>query len=1626
MESLTFAGDAFSEYYLRRLVWDEPQLAPLLGSDSVQASYRRAAAEVLRAQRGLRARQQSRSTRTLLLEPLADLLGWTLGEEELVETAEGTEDAGQPLMVEDRTVARVLAISPDAQLDLPPTGGMHKRFAPTLSIVRVLEEKNLTWGILLNAFELRLIRRAKGFVSSHISFDLTSIAEGTQAGFEAWRLMWALLRSEALAVEPTVLERVVAQGREHQAGVGRALGQQVQEAIVAFVQGIVAHPANQQAIPRPVPDDYLRRLYAEALRVLYRTLFALYAESRNLLPLDLPTYRDGYSITRLAHRISKPETDPRRNPTTSGRYHELCLRALFELLRQGANLGPEGTIPKYNGAMFDHDQTGVVERLTWGDETVANVLERLTLVPGRTGQVRLSYRELDVEQLGAVYENLLEQIPQIATETMYRVILDKRELVVTAEERQRLAGSRGEVEVGVMAATADLEEADDTQDEDEIEADDTGNDLDEADNEDGGVDEEPRPRRQAKPLKVVDTIAPGTVYLKPGMGRKQTGSFYTSRPLVEFLVRRAVDPLAEGRTPEEILALKVLDPAMGSGHFLVGACRRLSEHLLAAYRKRYEETLADQPELPLTDVFPDAGVHPKVARNWDQEERALTACRLLIAGNCIYGVDKNPLAVDLARVSLWLATAATDHPLTFLDHRLRVGDSLLGLPLYLGGPNEPEAHLLKADQPARQGRRRRRTETPLFAAETETTEVLTESTRRLREHIARAMGHLGEITELMNDHPDDFAGHRAAFEAMQGELQNFEELHALRIGREFHPPQTPAEMQLVNTWLGEIARDSRPGEEARRLAAAFIARGREVGAFCWQLAFPEVFFTSEGQFKEQSGFDVVIGNPPWDKIKPNERELFGDFDPTVWDVQGQARKRLINNLMRENPTAKQAWDRHESETKTTAKFLLEGGLYHHQIAVVEGKKTGGDPDTFKFFAERAWQLLRDGGIAGLVLPETLQAAQGSTGLRRLLLDRCEIAVLVRLNNTTSLTPGTNRIFPGVHPDKKFLAIAFRHGGRTEDMGAAFFHREIGNILSTLRQSPRYLVVNADLYRELSPEQYTFVELHDQREVELLRRIYRTFPRLGERLENTWNVSFTAEFHMTNDSFLFRDAARLRQFDSVLHSPYPPVTEAAIGATWEYDEAGEYWVTQPDEYYADQPDRFAEAERWVDSKGRVHPVGGIDEERVAYKLTGYVLAGEADDNEALPVKPGEKYVPLYEGRMVHQFDHCQKAYIRGSGRRAKWQELPWDQKRIVPHYFVAASDFSALGPTTGHIRPGVCLVTGQSNERTTLVGMIPSTMGCGHSLATIEFENVEDQEPHLIVSILNSFVVDWVLRLQVSNNIGMYHLNGLPLAGRQQNGNSAVPTREAIARTYRLIATTSETRELWVADSQCLCESACLDIRERAQLRAEVDARVAMLYGLSTHEYARILSTFPLLDQDQPRLPGDCFIRQTNKGEKVGPRGFITRDLALLTFFELSTQEPPTDIVAFFAEAGVDIERNTGPIRDLRQRVEEAARRGAVAYLPTQYKGWKPATTPFLPPDLPADLVEDWEGHINHHVVTDPQINGGQPTLAGTRIKAQMVYDLLQQGWTFVQVLESYPHLTAAQVATALRWGDMAS
>jgi hypothetical protein len=1456
MDPVSIQGEAFSEYFLRELMWEDRKLRDALDESGARQRYSAVVSLIRRAQRQLQERHAARSTQTLLVRPFADLLGWRLGEETTVTTAEGDERAGVPLLNGgEKPVARLVALAPDLNMDAAPEG-RHRRFAPVLSLVRVLEEQGLNYGLLLNAYRLRLVRRAEGFVASWVDFDLSAIAEGADAGFEAWRTIWALLRHASWEREPPTLDEVISLGRDHAARVNVGLGQQVQQAVVAFIQGVLDHPENEGKTAKPPSREELDRLYRESLRVLYRILFALYAEDRGLLPVDVPTYRDGYSLRRLSRWISDPHTDPRRNPTVGGRFVEASLRALFDLLRTGADLGPEGRIPMYGGGLFDLRETELVDSLRWGEATCAEIIERMTWVPAgpRGRPVHLSYRELDVEQLGSVYETMLEQSVDYAVEPMWRIRLDDRPYVVTEAQRQDLAARRGEVlssEVEALLASDDEDEEEDEEQEPDEESD------DEAEEE-----QEEQPAARRKPIRVLGRVEPGKVFLRTGMGRKQTGSYYTNRAFVDFLVRRTCDPLAEGKKAHEILALKVVDPAMGSGHFLVGACRRLAEHLLAAYREM------DPDEVP-----------QEVTRVWQDEERALAACRLLVAAHCIYGVDKNPLAVDLARVSLWLATAAADHPLTFLDHRLRVGDSLLGMKA--DDVLRPWVPMLtRRGRPSARGR----SVLPLVGRPLVLEELYEGAGRQLRERLRRAFGHLKFIRQLADERPEDLEAHRLAYQAMLGELAPFWELHQLRIGLAFVDGADP---EIINTWLKDIGTLGFVQEETRALGAAAWQRGKDLEAFCWDLAFPDVWFDDEGKPKENGGFDVVIGNPPWEKIKPDRKEFYARFDPAIRDHQGESLRRRIAAIDARHPHAGPAYQDYESTQRLYAAALLKGGCYPYQTAEVRGRTTGGDPDLFKFFLERAHQESASGGRMGLLLPAQLLTGDGCTGLRRVLLGQAAIDSLIRFDNE-------RRLFPGTHHSFRFILLAAAAGRPGGAFPAYFLTWEGVEVLHALDSDPRRVIISPSEISALGGESLAIPELRSQREASLAVRIYGTHPRLGDRRPDGTGYAFVREIDMANDSHLFRDRDWLRAHACQCHD-------------------GEHWT--------------ARSLAWYESTGFVR------------RGNGYVLATEGDDPASGPVVPDETYVPLYEGRMVHQFDHSAKLYVGGHGRRAEWADRTATGRALVPHYFLGMSDLVSRVPGSGRPRAGYCRITGPSTERRMLATMIPPRTGAGDVVPVATF-SPDDLRIHLLfVCVANSFCTDWLLGLRQGTHLDFHTVLQWPMPLKP---DEAV-TKSLVLRATQLCCFTPHMADLWHQLAQHYPddlevpwrpELAATDLRERARLRAEIDAIVADLYGLSVEEFAYILTTFPLLDRSQPALPGDVFIRQTNRGERIEPRSYITRDTALLEYCRYKGVAPPQDIVAFYADIGADISRKTGPIRNLEERVAEATRLGAIAYVPT--------------------------------------------------------------------------------------------
>ncbi|HSL20303.1 MAG TPA: N-6 DNA methylase [Vicinamibacterales bacterium] len=461
----------------------------------------------------------------------------------------------------------------------------------------------------------------------------------------------------------------------------------------------------------------LDALFEESLTVVYRILFLQFAESRGLVPVWHPTYRHGYTIEALCEAIE-------RRGDSRGTWD--ALQAIARLAHRGARAGDLVVVP-FNGRLFSPAHAPAVAGCRVSDADAAAAVSALASVRSEEGHAaRIPFADLGVEQLGSIYERVLDFTPE----------------------------------------------------------------------------RDPRT---------------GAATLRRGGARKTTGSFYTPRTLTEFIVRRALRPVVSEASPDRILSLRILDPAMGSGAFLVAACR----YLAAAY----ESALVLDGAAGATDLSP--------------QDRA--GFRRLIAQRCLYGVDVNPMAVQLGRLSLWLCSLAGDKPLTFLDHRLRSGNSLIGA--------SPEDMLRQAP-----GARRRGAEPTLFGADA-------------LEPIGRAL----DLRQAIASIPDDTLADVQRKERILADLDS--ERGPLATWR-----------RLCDAWcavwfqerggsgeaFGALACAARgdtsffhPAVAARLAQSAAVAR--TLRFFHWPLEFPEIFFPKDPA--QPAGFDAVVGNPPWDMIR---------------------------------------------------------------------------------------------------------------------------------------------------------------------------------------------------------------------------------------------------------------------------------------------------------------------------------------------------------------------------------------------------------------------------------------------------------------------------------------------------------------------------------------------------------------------------------------------------------------------------------------------------------------------------------------------------------------------------------------------------------------------------------------
>jgi hypothetical protein len=787
--------------------------------------------------------------------------------------------------------------------------------------------------------------------------------------------------------ESCYLETWYSQTIEQGGRIREKLRNGVEAAMVRIANGLLEHPANETLRT----DLHVGRLTAEQLhgqllRLIYRLLFLMVTEERNVLCND-PVYRERYSINRMRRLCEVRQAQNKYTDLWTG------LWSVFRLFHE-EDLGKVLRVPPLNGELFDLSRTEDLQNATLANAALLKAFEEISLYRERPSDPRrrVNYSALDIEELGSVYESLLD---------LHAVVRDVNGVSQFAFEE--------------------------------------------------------------------------------GTNRKTTGSYYTPPELVDELVRTALVPVIEDRLhgaattaerEQRLLSITVCDPACGSGHFLLAAARRLA-HELAVVRSNGNEPTPDEYRHALREV----------------------------CTHSIYGVDRNELAVELCRVALWLESHVKGKPLSFLDHRIRCGDGLVGLRdlaiLKDGVPDgawKPVAgdDAAVASEMKRQNNSAQRGQRTLQFGSDEDISALAAERRELF---------------CPDDSPAQVRRKKKLLEKIRSNrrMQRDEQAADLWTAA-FFADLTEDNLKEGRIPETEAVRNKIEGYDAGPAVITALELHSRLRFFHWPLEFPEVF--------SKGGFDVVLCNPPWERIKLQQEEFFSTRDARISRApNAAARNALIRKLPSTNPALAAEYQQALHDAEALGRFLRGSTLYP--------TTSRGDINTYSVFAERLACLVRADGRVGAVLP---------TGIATDDTNKAFFSGMVSNGRLVSLFDFRNeeRLFADVTSQQKFCLITLRgtssHLSQAADF--AFFLTRVVQLRDPVRMFP----LRPEDFARINPNTRTCPIFRTRADADLTRRIYERVPVLLNEAtgENPWNIRFSTMFHMANDSALFRTREELEK------------------------------------------------------------------------------------------------------------------------------------------------------------------------------------------------------------------------------------------------------------------------------------------------------------------------------------------------------------------------------------------------------------------------------------------------------------------------------------------------------------------
>jgi len=1117
------------------------------------------------------------------------------------------------------------------------------RRSPHATVQEYLNRSDAVWGIVTSGDHLRVLRDAQALARpSYLQFDLRAMVQGNL--YSEFVLLFRLLHHTRWTARPVGaegwLERYYQDGIDVGGRVREHLRDGVEEALRRLGTAFLAHPEStglRDAIENRTLDA--TAYYRELLRLIYRFLFLLVVEDRKLLftPTENPAeslaqhdiYTRYYSMARLRDRCQRRFEDDGYADLWEG------MKQSFLLFREQDRAGALG-LAALNGELFGAQACAHIEQAHCANVDLLTAILHLSTFDDRRVRRRVNYAALDVEELGSVYESLLDFHPL--------------------------------------------------------------------------VELEPRPRFD----------------LVTGSERKQTGSYYTPPSLVAELIKSALVPvmtekLAAAATWEAkeaaLLDLRVVDPASGSGHFLLAAARAIAREL-ARVRLHGDEPSPPEYRQALRDVV----------------------------RTCIYAVDKNPLAVDLCKVALWIEGYNAGMPLSFLDNHIKWGDSLVGVRDIGVLPAIPEG---------------------AYAPVTGDDRALAGQYRKLNRTAGEQYSVFGAAGIDLQQHAADFRSLGLAEERTPYQVHQKEKAYQrLRSGADWWRDKVACDL-----WTAAFFLPIRPGRELPTsstvedyLANPPGASGQLVGAavevseqhpfFHWPLEFPDVV--------ARGGFDVVLGNPPWEQLQPEEIAFFAaEGRQDIVELVGEKRKKFIEALPVTEPRLARRWAAHKTSIESQVKFIRSSQRF--PLTAV------GKLNTYSIFAETSRSLLRAAGRAGYIVPSGIATDDTTKYFFADLMEKRALVSLYDFENREA-------IFSGVHRSYKFCLLTLSSGQQPVVVAAdfAFFLRRT----EQLRDPERRFALNAEDMALLNPNTRTCPIFHSRRDAEITTAIYRRVPVLikeGAEEENPWHVTFRQGlFNMTSDSGLFHTRAEL------------------------------------------------EAEGW--------------------ELQGNVFRrGEA------------RYLPLYEGRLGHQYNHHFATQPDGFLRDTTKAELTNPGFLITKQYWVPSDEtHKRLLRRPAECRSallGFRRVSRNTDERTSIASLLPWGAASYGWILTL---GPSAGDLTTLLATFNSFCFDYLLRSALSQpGIPQSTFKQVACLKRETFSTSETWTAPRTVahwlqpRVLELVYTAWDMQP-FARDLGYAGPPFAWDPERRFELRCELDAAFFHLYGIERDDVDYIMETFPIV------------------------------------------------------------------------------------------------------------------------------------------------------------------------------------